>query len=251
MSGHSKWANIKHRKAAVDAKRGKVFTKLIKEITIAARLGGGQFESNPRLRLAIEKAKSESLPKDKIDRAIQKGTGELDGENIEEIAYEGYGPAGVALLIVCATDNKNRTVAEVRNVLTKRGGNMGTSGSVAWLFEKKGVLRVDAKKIKEEELFEMTLDAGAEDIEKDSNVFSITTSFADFHHVKDKLESQNITFLNESGIEMIPKNYIKIGNEEDAKKLVTLIESIEDLDDVQNVWANFDIDDELLEKVSA
>lgn len=251
MAGHSKWANIKHRKGAVDAKRGKIFTKLIKEITVAARLGGNSTDTNARLRLAVDKAKSQSLPKDKIERAIQKGTGELEGENIEEVIYEGYGPGGVALLLNCTTDNKTRTVAEIRNVFTKKGGHLGESGSVAWVFEKKGLLRVEKKSTSEETLLEKALEAGAEDLMQEQDTVVITTSFEDYFSVREKLEKTGVAFLENSGIEMISKNNMTIENEEDAKKLFSLIETLEDLDDVQTVWANFDIPEDLIEKVNS
>ena len=249
MSGHSKWANIKRHKSVVDTKRGKIFTKLIREVTVAARLGGGTINSNARLRLAVEKAKSQSLPKDKIERAIQKGAGNLEEENIEEVTYEGYGPAGVAFLLDCTTDNKTRTVAEIRNVFTKKGGHLGESGSVSWVFEKKGLLRVEKKSISEETLLEKALESGAEDLTQEQNYFVVTTNFEDYFSVKEKLEKSNICFFENSGIEMVPKNSIFIENEEDAKKLFSLIEALEDLDDVQNVWANFDVPEELMEKV--
>lgn len=250
MAGHSKWANIKHRKGAADAKRGKIFTKLLKEVTIAARLGGGDPDANPRLRLALQKARGQSVPKDNIERAIKKGTGELGGENFEEISYEGYGPGGVAFLVDCTTDNKNRTVSEVRNIFSKRGGNMGESGSVSWMFERKGVIKVEASTISEEELFDKAIEAGAEDIKKEDDLFLVTTSFEDFHSVVEKMEKQSIS-IKESGIEMIPKNTIQVEDEEQAKKLLTLIDSLEDNDDVQNVWANYDFSDALWEKLQA
>lgn len=248
MAGHSKWANIKHRKSAVDAKRGKIFTKLIKEITVAARMGGSDIDANPRLRLAVDKAKAQSMPKDNIERAIKKGSGELDGDNIEEITYEGYGPGGVAILVECATDNKNRTVSEVRNIFSKKGGNVGESGSVGWMFQRKGIIRIDASTLSEEELFEKALDAGADDIRQEDDFFIVTTPFESFHSVRAELQKQNIT-LSESNIEMIAENSIRIQDQEIAEKLLSLLENLEDNDDVQNVWSNFEIDDSLMEKL--
>lgn len=250
MSGHSKWSTIKRKKGAADAKRGKVFTKLIKEITISARLGGsGDPDSNPRLRLAIDKAKANSMPKDNIEKAIKRGTGELAGNMIEEISYEGYGPCGVALIVDATTDNKNRTVADLRTLFAKRDGNLGDSGSVAWMFEKKGVIRVEGNSAQEDELFEKAINAGAEDLDKEGDAFVITTSFEDLHKVSASLKNQNV-LIQESGFEMVPKTSVKIENEEDAKKILDLVEALEDNDDVQNVWANFDIDDALLLKLS-
>lgn len=248
MAGHSKWANIKHKKGAADAKRGKVFTKLIKEITVAARLGGGAIDGNARLRLAVDKARAQSVPKDTIDRAIKKGTGELGGDMIEEVTYEGYGPGGVAILIDCTTDNKTRTVAEIRMIFSKNGGNMGETGSVAWMFEKRGVLRVDATQVKEDELFETALDAGADDLKSEDDTLLVLTSFEDFHKVQENLTSKNIP-IRSAEIEMLPKNTIAIEDEEQARTVLTLVELFEDNDDVQNVWANFDIDDALLERL--
>jgi YebC/PmpR family DNA-binding regulatory protein len=249
MAGHSKWANIKHKKGAADAKRGRVFTKLIKEITVAARIGGSQVDGNPRLRLAVDKARAQSVPKDNIERAIKKGLGELGGVSIEEVAYEGYGPAGVALLVDGATDNKTRTVAEIRNIFAKKGGNMGETGSVSWMFEKKGVIRIDANSISEESLFEKALEVGADDIKREDDVFLVTTSFEDFHTVQAALAKLGLA-IKEAGVEMLPKNTIRIESEEQAQKLFSLIEALEDNDDVQNVWANFDIDEAILEKLA-
>lgn len=248
MAGHSKWANIKHRKGAQDAKRGKIFTKLIKEITIAARMGGGDPDSNPRLRLAIDKAKAQSMPKDNIERAVKKGSGDLDGDNIEEMSYEGYGPAGVAVLVDCTTDNRNRTVASVRSTFSKKGGNLGENGSVSWMFEKKGVIRIDSDKITEEELFEKAIEAGAEDVKNEGDFFEVITEFEDFHNVNSALQGQSVE-IKEANIEMIPKNTVKVEDPEQAQKVLNLIEALEDDDDVQNVWANFDIDDSVLEKL--
>jgi YebC/PmpR family DNA-binding regulatory protein len=248
MAGHSKWANIKHKKGAADAKRGKIFTKLIKEITVAARLGGGGLDGNARLRLAVDKARAQSVPKDTIERAIKKGTGELDGVVIEEVSYEGYGPGGVALLVDGATDNKTRTVAEIRMIFSKNGGNMGESGSVGWMFEKKGVLRVNAADVKEDELFETALDAGADDLKSEDDTLVILTNFEDFQKVQDKLFAKKVP-IREAGVEMLPKNTVAVDNEEQARKLFALIETLEDNDDVQHVWANFDVDETVMEKL--
>lgn len=248
MAGHSKWANIKHKKGAADAKRAKVFGKLIKEIAVAARIGGGDINANPRLRLAIDKAKAESMPKDNIERAVKRGTGEIEGATIEEVSYEGYGPAGVAVMVDCTTDNKNRTVAEIRNIFAKRGGNMGEHGSVAWMFEKKGQIRIDANSISEEELFDKAIEAGADDIQKEDEFFVVSTTFTGFIAVSEALSQQGIA-IKESGIEMVPKNNVKVETEDDVQKVLALMDSLEESDDVQNVWANFDIDDALLEKL--
>ncbi|MBU0504440.1 MAG: YebC/PmpR family DNA-binding transcriptional regulator [bacterium] len=249
MAGHSKWANIKHKKGAADAKRAKIFSKIIKEVTVAARLGGGDISANPRLRLAVDKAKSQSMPKDNIERAIKKGTGDLEGTRYDEISYEGYGPAGVALLVECMTDNKNRIVAEIRYSFTRKGGSMAETGAVSWMFEKKGVLRIDASTTTEDDLFDKALEAGADDITKEDDLFIVTTSLNDFHNVSDALRKTNIS-ITEEGIEMIPKNTVKIEDLETAEKVLSLVDTLEDNDDVQNVWANFDIDDSLLEKIS-
>ena len=249
MSGHSKWSTIKRKKGAADSKRAQTFSKIIKEITIAAKLGGGDVDANPRLRMAVDKARSNSLPKDTLERAIKKGSGELEGETYEEISYEGYGPSGVAVLVECTTDNKNRTVAEIRHIFARKGGNLAETGAVGWMFEKKGTMRVDAASISEEALFEKALDAGAEDIAREGDEFIITVGFNDFHGINTQLKNEGIT-IKEAAVEMIPKNLVKIEDEEAAQKILNMVESLEDNDDVQNVWANFDIDDSLLEKLS-
>lgn len=248
MAGHSKWANIKHRKSAVDAKRGKIFTKLIREITVAAKMGGSDLDSNPRLRLAVDKARGQSMPKDNIERAIKKGAGELDGESYEEISYEGYGPGGVAILVECTTDNKNRTVSEIRNIFSKRGGNLGENGSVAWMFKKQGVIRVDDSKITEEELFEKAIEAGAEDLTHEDSLFIVTTAFEDLHTVLKALQEAGIE-VGESAVEMVPENSINVTDKDQGEKLLTLLENLEDNDDVQNVWSNFEMDDALMEEI--
>jgi YebC/PmpR family DNA-binding regulatory protein len=240
MSGHSKWHTIKHKKGAADAKRGKVFTRLIKELTIAARHGGGDPDMNPRLRTIIADAKAANMPADNIKRAIRRGTGEEEGVVYDEVTYEGYGPGGVALLIDAVTDNPTRTVAEVRSKMTRLGGNLGTPNSVAWMFEKKGLIYVDASTIDEDSLMERALDAGAEDVSREDQRFLVTTSPTDFHAVQTALKSKNVT-VAEAELAMVPKNTVQIAGK-DAESLFKLLETIEELDDVQKVWANFDID---------
>jgi YebC/PmpR family DNA-binding regulatory protein len=247
MSGHSKWATIKHKKAATDAKRGKVFTKLIRELTIAARQGGNP-ESNPRLRLAIEKAKEENMPNDNIDRAIKKGTGELEGAALEEIVYEAYAPNGVAMLVYVLTDNKNRASGEIRTIFTKHGGNMAGQGAVNWIFEKKGYFLVNKNTIDEDKLMSIVLDAGAEDLQTEESTYSITCAPGDYENVKKNIEAKGVK-LELAELSMIPKNDVKIQDKETAKKILALVEALEDHDDVQNVYANFDISDKLIEEI--
>ncbi|MEJ2032663.1 MAG: YebC/PmpR family DNA-binding transcriptional regulator [Deltaproteobacteria bacterium] len=249
MSGHSKWANIKRRKGAVDAKRGKIFTRLIKEIIVAARLGGGDPGGNPRLRSAILAAKSENMPKENIERAIKKGTGELEGVSYEEITYEGYGPGGVAVLVDCMTDNRVRTVADVRHFFSKSGGNLGESGCVSWMFDKKGTILVDRREIGEEQLLELALDAGAEDVVEEDEEFQVVTTPEDFETVREALAAKDVAIGN-AEIAMVPKNVVEVTEEQVAKQLLRLLENLEDHDDVQNVYANFDIPDELMEAIS-
>lgn len=249
MSGHSKWSTIKRKKGAADAKRGKIFTRLIKEITVAARIGGGDPEGNPRLRSAIATAKSENMPKDNITRAIKKGTGEIAGEVYDEILYEGYGPGGVAVLVECLTDNRNRTVADVRHYFAKSNGNLGESGCVNWMFDKKGLIVVDRETISEEELMDMALEAGAEDVVEEESEFHILTAPDEFEDVRGALEEAGLKYV-EASISMIPQNTVDVGEEKVAKSLLKLIENLEDHDDVQNVYANFDIDDDLMEQLS-
>ncbi len=249
MSGHSKWSTIKRKKGANDAKRGKIFSKLIKEITVAARQGGGDPDGNPRLRSAIAAAKVENMPKDNISRAIDKGSGGGDGDAYEEILYEGYGPGGVAVLVECMTDNRNRTVADVRHFFAKSNGNLGENGCVAWMFEKKGQILVDKEQIAEEDLMDKALEAGAEDVIEDENEFQVLTAPDDFNDVRDGLEEQGVAFL-EASISMIPQNTIEIDDEKIAVSLLKLLENLEDHDDVQKVHANFDIDQDLMEKLS-
>ena len=241
MSGHSKWHTIKHKKGALDAKRGKVFTKLIKEITVAARTGGGDEAANARLRKAVSDAKAANMPNDTIDRAVKRGTGDLDGVNYEEITYEGYGIGGVAVLIETMTDNRNRTVAELRHLFSKNGGNLGEAGSVAWMFDKKGYIVVDKEAKPEEELFEIALEAGAEDMQDNGDSFEILTEPESFEAVSEAIKEANIE-PQAAEVSMIPQNYIHLEGA-DAKQMLKLYEAIEDHDDVQNVYANFDIDE--------
>ena len=239
MSGHSKWHSIKHKKGALDAKRGKLFTKFIKEITVAARSGGGDPEGNARLRKAILDAKAGNMPNDTIDRAIRRGTGEEEGVNYEEITYEGYGPGGVALLIQSMTDNRNRTVAEIRHLFSKNGGNLGESGSVGWMFEKKGYIVVEKSAKSEEELFELAIDAGADDLRDDGDNFEIITSPEAFDKVLTAVKGAGIE-PQVAEVEMVPQNYIRLEGA-DARQMLKLMEALEDHDDVQKVSANFDI----------
>ena len=240
MAGHSKWKQIKHYKAATDAKRGAMFTKLIREITVAAKAGGGDPAGNPRLRTAIDAARSSSMPKENIERAIKKGTGELEGVEYVEVTYEGYGPGGVALLIHALTDNATRTVAEVRHALTRLGGNFGATNSVAWMFERKGQIYLDAAKLSEDAVMEAALDGGADDVSTEEGQFVITTAPNSLHAVKSALEAKGMT-VRESEIAMIPKNTVHLGGKS-AEQLLKLMEELESLDDVQKVDANFDID---------
>jgi len=249
MAGHSKWANIRFRKERQDAKRGKIFTKLIKEITIAARMGGGDPSANPRLRTAIQNAKAANMPMKNIENAIKKGTGELPGVVYEEVAYEGYGPGGVALYIVCTTDNKNRTVAEIRHLLNKYGGNLGESGSVAWMFDKKGLIRVKRANYDEEELLLLAIDAGAEDFRVEDEFYEIYTDFKELDTVRGTLEDQGI-HIESAEVTFIPQNTVPLEGKQ-AEQMLKLMDALEDNDDVQNVYANFDIDEEVMEKLQA
>jgi YebC/PmpR family DNA-binding regulatory protein len=249
MSGHSKWANIKHRKGAADARKSKTFFKLIKEITVAARMGGADPDGNPRLRSAIAAARAENMPKDNVERAIKKGAGGAEGENYDEILYEGYGPGGVAVLVECMTDNKNRTVGDVRHFFSKAGGNLGESGCVSWMFDKKGQILIEKNVIDEEKLMELALEAGAEDVGDDDNVYQVLTAPEDFETVRAALEGQGVEFL-EASVSMIPKNVVELADEKTAKQLMRLLENLEDNDDVQKVHANFDISEEIMEKIS-
>ena len=250
MSGHSKWSTIKRKKGAIDSKRGKIFTKLIKEITLAARLGGGDIEGNARLRSAVLAAKEENMPKDNIDRAVKKGTGELaGGAAYEEVTYEGYGPAGVAVIVEVMTDNKNRTVAEIRHLFSKHGGNLGENGCVAWMFDKKGSIVLDKKVAIEDALMEAALEAGAEDVRDQGSEWEIVTAPAAFEAVKEAIDQKGWKYL-EAQVGMIPQNTIRLEAGK-AEQMLKLMERLEDNDDVQNVYANFDISDEVMEKLSA
>src|SRR5690606_33963467 len=242
MSGHSKWHTIKHKKGALDAKRGKIFTKLIKEITVAARTGGsGDVDSNARLRKVVNDAKGQNMPNDTIERAIKRGTGELEGVSYEEVMYEGYGPNGVAVMVEGLTDNRNRTVAEIRHIFSKNGGNMGESGSVAWMFDKKGYIVVDKAAKSEDELFEIAIEAGADDMQDDGDVFEIFTAPEAFEGVLEAIKKAGIE-PQAAEVSMIPQNYIKLEGAE-AKQMMKLYDALDDNDDVQKVWANFDIDE--------
>jgi YebC/PmpR family DNA-binding regulatory protein len=249
MSGHSKWATIKHKKGALDAKRGKIFTRLIKEISIAAKNGGGDPDSNPRLRGAILAAKSENMPQDNIKRAIQRGTGELPGANYEEFSLEGYGPGGVAILLDINTDNRNRTVSEIRHVFGKNGGNMADAGAVSWMFHKKGDIVVAKSAAKEDDLMGLVLEAGAEDLRDDGDNWEVLTETAVYEAVLEAVKKAGIEPVSAS-VTMIPQNYIKLEGP-NATTMIRLMEALEEQDDVQNVHANFDIDQKLLEEVAS
>jgi YebC/PmpR family DNA-binding regulatory protein len=243
MSGHSKWSTIKHKKGAADAKRGKVFTKLIKEITVAARMGGGDPDANPRLRTAIAAAKAENMPKDNMDRAIKKGTGELEGVDYEELTYEGYGPGGAAIFVECLTDNKNRTVAEVRHIFSKAGGNLGENGCVAWMFDKKGYIVVEQSAADEDTLMELALDAGAEDVREDGDNFEVITAPEDFEAVKEAIDGAGIATLD-AEITMLPQNATEVAGKE-AEQIIRLMDALDDNDDVQKAYTNADIPDDI------
>jgi len=247
MSGHSKWSSIKHKKAATDAKRGKIFTKLIKEITVAARSGGGDESANPRLRAAIQAAKSENMPKDNIERAIKKGTGELEGVSYEESVYEGYGPGGAAVMVESLTDNKNRTVAEIRSIFGKNGGSLGENGCVAWMFKKKGYIAIESTSVGEDKLMEIALDAGAEDIRQDNGNFEVITAPGDFEAVKEAIEQASIPYLD-AEVTMLPQNTTNLAGRE-AEQMVRLMELLDDCDDVQKVYTNADIPEEVMENM--
>lgn len=244
MSGHSKWANIKHRKAAVDAKRGKVFTKIIRELTVAAKHGGGEPESNPRLRTAISAAKNQNMPNDTIDRAIKRGTGEMGGEEFHEISYEGYGPGGSAVLVKTLTDNKNRTVSDIRRIFTKHGGSLGESGCVSWMFHMKGRIAFEKSKVDEDKVFEIALDAGADDVVTEESELVVITPPDAFEAVKSAIQEAGLSFET-AEITMIPQNSVKIEGRE-AESMIRLMEALEDIDDVQNVYSNFDVSEDLM-----
>ncbi|KNF09244.1 DNA-binding regulatory protein, YebC/PmpR family [Gottschalkia purinilytica] len=245
MAGHSKWANIKHKKGKMDAQRGKIFTKLSRYITVAVREGGSDPEYNAALKSAIEKAKAENMPNDNIDRAIKKGAGDLDGANYEEIIYEGYGPSGVAVFVECLTDNRNRTASDVRHAFDKFGGNLGSTGCVAWMFDRKGLIVIDKDdNIDEEEIMMQAIEAGAEDFSSEDEVFEITTSAEDFTGVRDTLKEAGYTFST-AELAYIPQNTSKLEEEKDIKNMVKLIDALEDSDDVQNVYHNWEVPDDL------
>ncbi len=244
MSGHSKWSTIKHKKGAADAKRGKIFTKLIKEITVAARMSGGDPASNPRLRTAVQAAKAENMPKDKIDRGIKKGTGELEGVNYEEVIYEGYGPGGAAVLIESLTDNKNRAVADIRHIFSKAGGNLGANGCVSYLFDKKGYFVIEDAAVDEDALMEIALDASAEDVREDGNNFEVIAEIADFETVKAALENSSIPFIS-GEITMLPQTSTILKGKE-AEQMIRMMDALDDCDDVQKVYTNADIPEDMI-----
>jgi YebC/PmpR family DNA-binding regulatory protein len=250
MSGHSKWATIKHKKGAADASRGKLFAKLIRQVEVAAREGGGDPEMNPTLRTMYQKARSASVPLDTIQKAIKRGSGALEGVKYESVSYEGYAPSGVAVIVECLTDNRNRTGPDVRTVFTKLGGSMAEPGAVAWQFERKGVIVLAKAKATEDDLMEIALEAGAEDIADQGDTWQVTTGATDLHEVVKALEGAGITY-DSADLTMLPSQTIPLDNEADARKVLRLIDGLEDLDDVQNVYANFDIPDSILETVMA
>jgi YebC/PmpR family DNA-binding regulatory protein len=243
MSGHSKWSSIKHKKAATDAKRGKIFTKFIKEITVAARMGGGDIEANPRLRTAVQAAKAENMPKDNIERAIKKGTGDLEGVNYEESIYEGYGPGGAAVLVESLTDNKNRTVADIRSIFGKNGGNLGENGCVAWMFDKKGYIAVERSTVDEDTLMETALEAGAEDVREDNGNYEVISEPGDFETIKEAIDNAAIPYID-AEVTMLPQNTTNLAGKE-AEQMVRLMDMLEDCDDVQKVFTNADIPEEM------
>lgn len=247
MAGHSKWANIRFRKERQDAKKGKVFTKLIKEITIAARNGGGDPETNPRLRTAIQNAKAANMPMKNIENAILKGTGELPGVVYEEVVYEGYGPAGVAMYIECTTDNKNRTVSEIRHLLSKYGGNLGESGCVAWMFDKRGLIQIPKQNYDEEQIMLAAIDAGAEDFKVEDDYYEIHTNYENLDEVNSKLSQQGI-YIESADLTYVPQTSIHLDGK-NAEQMLRLMEALDENDDVQNVYANFDIDEDVMEKI--
>lgn len=244
MSGHSKWANIKHRKGAADARRGKVFTKLIKEITLAARLGGGDATANPRLRAAVLAAKAENMPKDNIERAIKKGTGELEGVSYDEMVYEGYGPGGTAIMVESLTDNKVRTVADIRHIFSKCGGNLGENGCVSYMFDKKGYIEINKDGVNEEALMEVALESGAEDVREEESTFEVITDPADFETVRDAIKAAGISVVM-AEVTMLPQTYASLVGKQ-AEQMLRLMEMLDDCDDVQKVHTNADIPDELM-----
>ncbi len=246
MSGHSKWSTIKHKKGAADAKRGKVFTRILKEMTVAARMGGGDVVGNPRLRAAVAEAKANNMPKDNIERAIKRGTGEIEGVTYEELTYEGYGPGGVALIVEVMTDNTNRTTPEIRHIFEKNGGNLGTPGSVRFQFERKGYFAIEKGAVAEDKLMEVVLEAGADDLQTDdADTYEVYTSPDNFEQVRQALEKNDVA-TTEAKLGQIPQNYIKL-DEGKSKSMMRLLEMLDDHDDVQNVWSNFDVPEEMME----
>ncbi len=249
MSGHSKWHSIRHKKGATDIKRGKIFSRINKELMVAARMGGGDPSANPRLRQAIASAKAENMPKDNIERAIKKGTGELEGVNYEEHVYEGYAPGGVALLIEVMTDNKNRAAADIRYVFNKRGGSLGEAGCVAWMFDKKGLIVFEQELVDEDEVLEVALEAGADDVITTEDQYEVHTELAAFESVKQAFDDQELQYTM-AEITMMPQNTVKVDDEAQAAQVLKLMDAIEDADDVQKVYANFDIPDEILQRIT-
>jgi YebC/PmpR family DNA-binding regulatory protein len=249
MSGHSKWHTIRFKKAAADSKRGKLFTKIIKEIIVASKLGGGDMESNARLRSAVRTAKDANMPKDNMERAIKRGTGELPGVHYEDFLYEGYGPGGVAILVEGTTDNKNRTTPEIRHIFSKGGGNLGESGCVSWMFTKKGLITIVAEGVNEDALTEAVLDAGADDLANNGDTFTVTTDPLALESIRSSLEAKTYKILN-SEIAMIPNSTVRV-DEKHAATLLKLLSTVEEHDDVSKVWANFDISDEIMERISS
>jgi YebC/PmpR family DNA-binding regulatory protein len=246
LSGHSKWSTIKRKKAATDSARGKVFSKIIKEITIAARLGGGDINGNPRLRIAVQDAKANNMPQDNITRAIKKGTGELEGVQYEDIIYEGYGPAGVALMIESATDNRNRTVSELRHIMTRNAGNLAENGAVAWNFERKGVITISKGNYSEDDILNVILDAGADDLVEEEEFYQVTTTLENFDRVRKALENSSVSIkIENASLQYVAKNTMKVQGK-DAEQLIRLVSAVEDHDDVQNVYTNADIDEKIL-----
>lgn len=248
MGGHSHWAGIKHKKAANDAKKSKIFTKLIKEITIAAKLGGGDPDKNPRLRKAIEDAKEVNMPMDNIKRAIMRGTGQIPGASYEEVVYEGYGPGGIAVMIEATTDNKNRTFNELRVILERYGGNMGTNGCVSWIFERKGFITVAKNTISEDKMFDIAVECGAEDIKLEGDMYEIITSPENFDMVRENLKTKGIN-ISTAEITMLPKNTVNVSDEEKAQSVIKMMDELENHDDVKNIYSNFDIPSQLMEKL--
>ncbi len=249
MSGHSKWHNIRLRKGKQDAQRSNLFTKLAREIIVAARSGGGNPDANIRLRLAVQKARENSMPQDNIKRAIQRGTGEIEGAQYEEVTYEGYGPGGVAVLVQCLTDNRNRTVAELRVVFSRNGGSLGESGCVAWMFDQKGMITINKDGLDEDKLMELALEAGADDIQTEDEVYEVTTAPGDFMTVRQSLEDAGLKFV-EAELTMVPKNTVRVEGKE-AGQVLRMMDAFDELDDVQHAYANFDIPDEVMETLDA